>query len=46
MEKCDACRSLGADVAVNYRSEDFVAATKAATDGKGAGIVLDIVLVV
>src|SRR5262249_50914210 len=31
-EKCDACRRLGADVAVNYKGEDFVAATKAATD--------------
>src|SRR5262245_15499487 len=42
-EKCEACRQLGADVAVNYREQDFVAATKAATDGKGADIVLDMV---
>src|SRR5215471_1849429 len=42
-EKCDACRRLGADVAVNYKSEDFVAATKAATEGKGADIILDMV---
>src|SRR5712671_6711114 len=42
-EKCAACRGLGADVAVNYRNEDFVAATKAATDGKGADVVLDMV---
>src|SRR5262245_14172076 len=42
-EKCEACRKLGADVAVNYKSEDFVAATKAATDGKGADVVLDMV---
>src|SRR6266567_2491018 len=42
-EKCDACRRLGADVAVNYKSEDFVAATKTATDGKGADVILDIV---
>jgi NADPH2:quinone reductase len=42
-EKCAACRRLGADVAVNYKSEDFVAATKAATDGKGADVVLDMV---
>jgi NADPH2:quinone reductase len=42
-EKCAACRELGADVAVNYKSEDFVAATKAATDGKGADVVLDMV---
>jgi NADPH2:quinone reductase len=26
-EKCDACRRIGADVAINYRSEDFVAVT-------------------
>jgi NADPH2:quinone reductase len=42
-EKCEACRRLGADVAVNYRTEDFVAATKAATGGKGAEVVLDMV---
>ena len=42
-EKCEACRKLGADVAVNYRSEDFVAATKSATDGKGADVILDMV---
>lgn len=42
-EKCDAARRLGADVAVNYRSEDFVAATKQATGGKGAEVILDMV---
>jgi NADPH:quinone reductase len=42
-EKCEACRKLGADVAVNYRSEDFVAATKDATGGKGADVILDMV---
>lgn len=42
-EKCDACRKLGADVAVNYKSEDFVAATKEATGGKGAEVILDMV---
>jgi NADPH:quinone reductase len=42
-EKCEACRKLGADVAVNYRSEDFVAATKSATGGKGADVILDMV---
>jgi NADPH2:quinone reductase len=42
-EKCQACRRLGADVAVNYKSEDFVAATKAATDGRGANVILDMV---
>ena len=34
-EKCEACRKLGADVAVNYKNEDFVAATKTATGGQG-----------
>jgi NADPH2:quinone reductase len=42
-EKCQACRKLGADIAVNYRTEDFVAATKAATGGKGADVILDMV---
>jgi NADPH2:quinone reductase len=42
-EKCAACRSLGADVAVNYKSEDFVAATKEATGGTGAEVILDMV---
>ncbi|HZP68611.1 MAG TPA: NAD(P)H-quinone oxidoreductase [Pseudolabrys sp.] len=42
-EKCDACRKLGADVAVNYKTEDFVAATKAATNDKGAELILDMV---
>src|SRR5580700_3134339 len=42
-EKCEACRKLGADVAVNYRTEDFVAATKTATGGKGAELILDMV---
>ena len=42
-EKCDACRKLGADVAVNYKTEDFVAATKAATNDKGAEVIVDMV---
>jgi len=42
-EKCAACRKLGADLAINYREEDFVAAVKAATDGKGAHVILDMV---
>jgi NADPH:quinone reductase len=42
-EKCKACRELGADVAINYKTEDFVAATKAATDGNGANVILDMV---
>jgi NADPH2:quinone reductase len=42
-EKCEACRALGADIAINYKSEDFVAATKAATGGRGAELILDMV---
>jgi NADPH2:quinone reductase len=42
-EKCEACRRLGADAAINYKSEDFVKATKAATGGKGADVILDMV---
>ncbi len=42
-EKCEACRTLGADVAINYKTEDFVAATNAATGGKGADVILDMV---
>ncbi|HKG01379.1 MAG TPA: NAD(P)H-quinone oxidoreductase [Xanthobacteraceae bacterium] len=42
-EKCEACRKLGADVAVNYKTEDFVAITKKATGGKGAELIVDMV---
>ncbi len=42
-EKCEACRRLGAAVAINYKTEDFVAATKAATADKGADLILDMV---
>jgi len=42
-EKCTACRELGADVAINYREGDFVAATLRATDGRGADVILDMV---
>jgi len=42
-EKCDAAKKLGADVAVNYKTEDFVAATKEASGGKGANLIVDIV---
>jgi NADPH:quinone reductase len=42
-EKCDACRRLGADLAINYKAEDFVTAAKAATNGGGADVILDIV---
>ena len=42
-EKCAACLALGADHAINYKEEDFVAATLRVTDGKGADVILDMV---
>jgi NADPH2:quinone reductase len=42
-EKCDACRKLGADLAINYKTQDFVAETKKATGDKGADLILDMV---
>ncbi len=40
-DKLEACRRLGADVLVNYREQDFVEVVRAATDGRGADVVLD-----
>ncbi len=42
-EKCQACRDLGAELAINYRSEDFVKAARAATGGAGVNLILDMV---
>jgi len=42
-EKADACLKLGADRAINYKTEDFVTETKNATDGAGANVILDMV---
>ncbi len=42
-EKCQACRKLGADTAINYKTEDFVAETKKATADKGADVILDMI---
>ena len=42
-EKCDACRRLGADLAINYNTEDFVALSKQATQGRGVELILDMV---
>lgn len=41
--KCEACEGLGAVRAINYRSQDFVAELKAATDGRGVDVILDMV---
>src|SRR3954447_16928270 len=40
-EKLELCRSLGADVAVSYREQDFVEEVRTATDGAGADVILD-----
>ena len=42
-EKVRACLEIGADAAINYRTEDFVARTLALTGGRGADVVLDMV---
>jgi NADPH2:quinone reductase len=42
-EKCEAAHKLGADLAINYKTEDFVAATKDFTGGKGADVILDMI---
>jgi putative PIG3 family NAD(P)H quinone oxidoreductase len=42
-EKCAACVALGAERAINYRSEDFVAAVKEVTGGRGADVILDMI---
>ena len=40
-EKLQRCQELGADVGINYREQDFVAAVREATDGHGADVILD-----
>jgi putative PIG3 family NAD(P)H quinone oxidoreductase len=42
-DKCARARELGAEAAVNYRTEDFVEAARALTEGKGVDVVLDMV---
>src|SRR5437762_2697004 len=42
-EKAEACRKLGADVAINYNTQDFVAETRKATANKGAELIVDMV---
>lgn len=42
-EKCAAMKALGADFTFNYQREDYVAGVKAATDGKGVNLILDMV---
>ena len=42
-EKCAACLKLGADHAINYRTQDFAAVARELTDGRGVDVVLDMV---
>lgn len=42
-EKCAACVAIGADHAINYRTQDFAAEAKRLTGGKGVNVVLDMV---
>lgn len=42
-EKCAACEALGAQRAINYHTQDFVAAVREATQGRGADVILDMV---
>ncbi len=42
-EKCAACERLGAERAINYREEDFVAVIREATGGGGVDVILDMV---
>lgn len=42
-EKCAACLALGADHAINYKTQDFVRAVADLTDGRGVDVVLDMV---
>ncbi|PYH89950.1 quinone oxidoreductase putative [Aspergillus ellipticus CBS 707.79] len=42
-QKCELCRSLGADFAVNYRAEDFADVVKRETNGRGVDLIIDLV---
>jgi NADPH2:quinone reductase len=42
-EKCQACIDLGADKAINYKTEDFLSIVKDETQGRGVNLVLDMV---
>lgn len=42
-DKCRACEQLGAERAINYRTEDFAAIVKELTGGKGVDVILDMV---
>ncbi|MFJ6114614.1 NAD(P)H-quinone oxidoreductase [Agrococcus sediminis] len=39
----ELCRSLGAELVIDYRADDFVEAVQSATEGRGAGAILDVI---
>ena len=42
-EKCRVCEELGAEIGINYKTQDFVEIVKQATDKKGVDVILDMV---
>lgn len=42
-DKAEACKALGAEIAINYREQDFVTEARAATEGRGVDVILDMV---
>ncbi|MDE2606542.1 MAG: NAD(P)H-quinone oxidoreductase [Burkholderiales bacterium] len=42
-DKCQACVRLGADAAINYKTQDFAEEAKKLTDGRGVDVILDMV---
>lgn len=43
LDKCQACEKLGADVAIEYKREDFAAVIKEKTTGRGVDVILDMI---
>ena len=41
--KCEACRALGADIAIDYTAQDFADVIKTTTEGRGVDVILDLV---
>ncbi len=42
-EKCAACLAIGADRAIDYKTEDFAAVVKSETNGRGVDVILDMI---
>ncbi|MBV8652412.1 MAG: NAD(P)H-quinone oxidoreductase, partial [Alphaproteobacteria bacterium] len=43
LEKCKACEALGADIAIDYKREDFAKVIREKTSGRGVDVILDMV---